>query len=161
MREAPKLFFNPNIFKKKKSTKQINVIVEEDVEGLICIDSNGKYTISCNNKIYELTNDSYDTKNKKIVYCKFLDKYNHRIKIIRDYNRIRLDSRFYVPFTAGLKCKGNIISRNYKNLFKIIKVYPIYVDYENVNRDNLLAFNEKLKRKDIVLSENEVKIFAK
>ena len=161
MKKAPTLFFNPNIWHKKKSEKTTSKIVAEDVEGLICVNSDGKYTVLVDNKTYELSNDSYDTKNKKIVYCRFLDKYNHRIKIIRDYNRIRLDSRFYIPFTAGLKCRGNIIARNFFTCFKINRVYPIYVDYENVNRDNLLAFNEKLKKGDIILSENEIKIFAK
>ncbi len=157
MREAPKLFFNPNIWHKKKSEQ--NKIVAKDVEGLMCINEYGEYAVLIDNKLYDLTDESYDTKNRKIVYAKFLDKYNHRIKIIRDYNRIRLDSRFYVPFTAGLRVKGHIVIRNFITYFNLKRVYQFYSDYENVNRDNFIKYNERIKHKEIILSNDEIKIF--
>ena len=55
MGKAPTLFFNPNIWHKKKSEQ--NKIVAKDVEGLICINDCGEYAVYLNNKLYTLTNE--------------------------------------------------------------------------------------------------------
>ena len=53
----------------------------------------------------------------------------------------------------------NIVIRNFVTFFSIKRIYHIYSDFENINRNNLLAFNEKLKNKKIILSNNEIKVF--
>ena len=68
---------------KEKGIVNKYVIIVAKCEGIIrYID--GTYKVEYNGKLYSITGESYRTKGKKVVYARRLDKYNHRIKIIRD-----------------------------------------------------------------------------
>ncbi len=99
---------------KEKGIVNKYVIIVAKCEGIIrYID--GTYKVEYNGKLYSITGESYRTKGKKVVYARRLDEYNHRIKIIRDSeNRKTVDTRFYIPFAAGLIAKGKIVKMPFK-----------------------------------------------
>ena len=102
--------------------------------------------------------ESYKTKGKKVVYARRLDEYNHRIKIIRDSeNRKTVDTRFYIPFAAGLIAKGKIVKMPFaKELFHIttcynrgdsestILAFQEWKEYEDKVKNNLIDVNNEL-----------------
>lgn len=112
--------------RKKESINDI-IIVEEKVRGTVELNSDNEYVVNYNNKFYDITKDSYDTKGKRCVYTRTKDKYNHRIKIIRDKEAmIKLNSKFYCPFGDKSIVIGNIVKTNFgQKMFKIIKVLDI------------------------------------
>lgn len=91
-----------------------NIIVERNIKVTIKQDLSTKiFYISHNDKVYEIHNDSYNSKNRKAIYSINLDKYGHRIKILRDIgSRHNVDKRFYLPFAKGLIVIGNLIKCN-------------------------------------------------
>lgn len=71
-----------------------------------------------------------ELKERKVVYTRRLDEYNHRIKIIRDSeNRKTVDTRFYIPFAAGLIAKGKIVKMPFllRNCFILLRVIIVVI----------------------------------
>ena len=148
--------FNFNVFSKPKKTTRspsiTYVIIEPKVEGVIKLLEDMTFKVEYKGKLYKITQESYETKGKKIVYARRLDKFNHRIKIIRDSDsRSRLDIKHYVPFAAGLIAKGRIVKLPFTSeLFHIVSCYSLgdaesaikafreWKEYENKlnNKDN-------------------------
>ena len=110
------------------------------------------FRVEYKGKLYKITQESYNTKGKKILYARKLDCYGHRIKIIRDIdNRAYVDTRHYVPFAAGLIAKGRIVKLPFSGeLFHIVSCYSLgdtesvvkafqeWKDYENKhNNENV------------------------
>lgn len=114
------------------------VVIEKKAEGLIKI-IDGEYKVEFKGKLYRISEKSYDTKGKKVVYSTRLDKYNHRVKIIRDADsKFALNKQHYIPFAVGLIAKGRIIKPAFRNeQFHIISCYAAN-DYDGA----IDAFNE-------------------
>lgn len=112
-------------FNNRKTT--IDKVVESGCEGTVVIREDGTYRVKYKDKLYSICQECYDTKGKKVIYAKFLDKYNHRIKIIRDIGfRTKWSNDHYLPFAPGLVVKGKLIlSSNHIILFYIVSVYNL------------------------------------
>ena len=151
-----KVKFNFNISIKPKQTRSPSTIsytiVESKVEGVVKILEDMTFRVEYKGKLYKITQESYNTKGKKILYARKLDCYGHRIKIIRDIdNRAYVDTRHYVPFAAGLIAKGRIVKLPFSGeLFHIVSCYSLgdaesvikafqeWKDYENKhNNENV------------------------
>ena len=126
-----KVKFNFNISIKPKQTRSPSTIsytiVESKVEGVIKILEDMTFRVEYKGKLYKITQESYNTKGKKILYARKLDCYGHRIKIIRDAdNRAYVDTKHYVPFAAGLIAKGRIVKLPFSSeLFHIVSCYSL------------------------------------
>lgn len=109
--------------REKEHTNRYVIIVAK-CEGVIRI-VNNIYKVEYNGKLYSITGESYRTKGKRVIYARVLDKYNHRIKIIRDLDdRKTVDTRFYIPFAVGLIAKGKIVKMPFQQeLFHITTCY--------------------------------------
>lgn len=152
-----KVKFNFNIsIKPKRQTRSPSsvsyTVIEAKVEGLIRILEDMTFRVEYKGKLYKITQESYNTKGKKILYARKLDCYGHRIKIIRDMdNRAYVDTKHYVPFAAGLIAKGRIVKLPFSGeLFHIVSCYSLgdaesvikafqeWKDYENKhNNENV------------------------
>ena len=137
-----KFNFNISIKPKRQTRSPYNVsytVIEAKVEGLIKILEDMTFRVEYKDKLYKITQESYNTKGKKILYARKLDCYGHRIKIIRDMdNRAYVDTKHYVPFAAGLIAKGRIVKLPFSGeLFHIVSCYSLG-DTENV----IKAFQE-------------------
>ena len=150
-----KVKFNFNVSIKPKQTRSPSTIsytvVEAKVEGVIKLLDDYTFRVQYKDKLYKITQESYNTKGKKILYARKLDKYNHRIKIIRDNdNRVYVDTKYYVPFAAGLIAKGRIVKLPFSSeLFHIvscynagdsesvIKAFREWKEYENKQNENV------------------------
>lgn len=150
-----KVKFNFNISIKPKQTRSPSTIsytiVESKVEGVIKILEDMTFRVEYKGKLYKITQESYNTRGKKILYARKLDCYGHRIKIIRDMdNRAYVDTKHYVPFAAGLIAKGRIVKLPFSNeLFHIvscynagdsesvIKAFDEWKEYENKQNENV------------------------
>lgn len=150
-----KFNFNISIKPKRQTRSPSNVsytVIEAKVEGLIKILEDMTFRVEYKGKLYKITQESYNTKGKKILYARKLDYYGHRIKIIRDIdNRAYVDTRHYVPFAAGLIAKGRIVKLPFSGeLFHIVSCYSLgdtesvvkafqeWKDYENKhNNENV------------------------
>ena len=150
-----KFNFNISIKPKRQTRSPSNVsytVIEAKVEGLIKILEDMTFRVEYKGKLYKITQESYNTKGKKILYARKLDCYGHRIKIIRDMdNRAYVDTKHYVPFAAGLIAKGRIVKLPFSGeLFHIVSCYSLgdaesvikafqeWKDYENKhNNENV------------------------
>ena len=151
-----KVKFNFNISIKPKQTRSPSTIsytiIESKVEGVVKILEDMTFRVEYKGKLYKITQESYNTKGKKILYARKLDCYGHRIKIIRDAdNRAYVDTKHYVPFAAGLIAKGRIVKLPFSGeLFHIVSCYSLgdtesvvksfqeWKDYENKhNNENV------------------------
>lgn len=151
------LKFNFNVSLKPKSktrspSKISYTVIEPKVEGLVKLLQDMTFRVEYNGKLYKITNESYETRGKRILYARRLDCYGHRIKIIRDNdNRAAVDTKHYVPFAAGLIAKGRIVKLPFSSeLFHIVSCYSLgdsesvikafreWKDYENkLNNENV------------------------
>ena len=125
-----KFNFNISLKPKRQTRSPSNIsysVIESKVEGLIKVLEDMTFRVEYKGKLYKITQESYETKGKKVVYARRLDKFNHRIKIIRDSDsRSRLDIKHYVPFAAGLIAKGRIIKLPFTSeLFHIVSCYSL------------------------------------
>lgn len=126
-----KVKFNFNISIKPKQTRSPSTIsytiVESKVEGVVKILEDMTFRVEYKGKLYKITQESYNTKGRKVLYARKLDCYGHRIKIIRDAdNRAYVDTKHYVPFAAGLIAKGRIVKLPFSSeLFHIVSCYSL------------------------------------
>ena len=125
-----KFNFNISIKPKKQNKSPSNIsytVIESKVEGIIKLLEDLTFRVEYKGKLYKITKESYNTKGKKILYARKLDKFNHRVKIIRDSdNRAAVDSRYYLPFAAGLIAKGRIVKLPFSSeLFHIVSCYSL------------------------------------
>lgn len=139
-----------------KSGKRYVYNKSKKIEGVIFIDENANYYVRTNDKIkYDIAKSSYNCKNKKVIYSKYLDKNKNRISLIRSEDYMPSRSNYtYLPFAVGckVKCKltfdnkAEIIScttdnysescaealnelrNNYKTLKPLIKNKQWYID---------------------------------
>ena len=150
-----KVKFNFNISIKAKQARSPSTIsytiIESKVEGVVKILEDMTFRVEYKGKLYKITQESYNTKGKKILYARKLDCYGHRIKIIRDMdNRAYVDTKHYVPFAAGLIAKGRIVKLPFSSeLFHIvscyntgdsesvIKAFDEWKEYENKQNENV------------------------
>lgn len=111
--------------KRKTSTSSISII-HKDIEAVIKADAEGKYYIVHEDVKYSIHPDCYNNKGNKEIYLKRLDKYGHRIKIIRDKDsRVNMNNEFYCPFAPGLVVKGNIIKDHGLVYYYIKQIYNL------------------------------------
>lgn len=150
------LKFNFNIsLKPKRQTRSPSslsyTVIESKVEGLVKLLPDMTFRVEYKGKLYKITQESYNTKGKKVLYARKLDCYGHRIKIIRDNdNRAYVDTKHYVPFAAGLIAKGRIVKLPFSSeLFHIVSCYSLgdsesvvkafqeWKEYENKQNENV------------------------
>ena len=127
---ALKFNFNISLKPKRQTRSPSNIsysVIETKVEGLIRVLADMTFRVEYKGKLYKITQESYNTKGKKVLYARKLDSYGHRIKIIRDVNnRASVDIRHYVPFAAGLIAKGRIVKLPFSSeLFHIVSCYSL------------------------------------
>lgn len=128
-----KFNFNVSIKPKRQNTRSPSktaisyTVIESKVEGIVRLLEDMTFRVEYKGKLYKITSESYETKGKKVLYARRLDKYNHRIKIIRDTdNRAHVDTKYYVPFAAGLIAKGRIVKLPFSSeLFHIVSCYSL------------------------------------
>lgn len=139
--------FNFSVVLKKANSNRENgsdksIVIENKVDGVVRINDKGEYVVECKGKIYSITPESFNSKGKKCIYARKLDKYNHRIKIIRDKDsRIKVNSKFYCPFAPGLVVRGKLI----KTIFGPI-LFHIVVAYNATDVDSIKSAFQEWKR---------------
>ena len=133
-------------------------VIEAKCEGTICIDEQGVYKVNYKGTMYAITSESYETKNKKTIYARWLDPYGHRIKISRDKDsKRRTNVKFYCAIAPGLYCKGTIVKTAFGPiLFHVTTCYNIsdmegmvlsireWREYEERIKNNEIDINNKL-----------------
>ena len=125
-----KFNFNISLKPKRQTRSSSNIsysVIESKVEGLIKVLEDMTFRVEYKGKLYKITQESYNTKGRKVLYARKLDCYGHRIKIIRDMdNRAYVDTKHYVPFAAGLIAKGRIVKLPFSSeLFHIVSCYSL------------------------------------
>lgn len=102
-------------------------LIEVNCEGIVAVNKFGDYVIRYKEKEYTIAPECFETKGKKVIYCRKVDKYQHRIKIIRDVGfRTHWNLKHYAPFAPGLVVKGKIVLDIHKGaIFHIISVYNL------------------------------------
>lgn len=106
----------------KKIVEKISVI-QSKVEGLLII-KDGVYYVKYNNKDYPITEKSYKTKGKRIIYSKTKDRYNNYVKIIRTSDTaFDVGTNHYLPFRVGLIAKGKLIQDSFNIKFHVVSCY--------------------------------------
>lgn len=109
---------------KSKIKKENNfTIIKSKVKGIIIKNNDNTFSVKVEDKYYNLTSKSYETKNKKILYSR--NKVDNRyLKIIRERkNRIKVNTIHYLPFKKSLYVLGDIIKiENGKFLYDIISI---------------------------------------
>lgn len=100
-------------FKAKTTRQKVSskyIVIDTKCEGLLCIDNEGVYRVKYRDKMYPLTTESYETRNKRVIYARWLDNYGHRIKIIRDKdNRRATNIKLYCAIAPGLLARGKLV----------------------------------------------------
>ena len=151
---ALKFNFNISLKPKRQTRSPSNIsysVIETKVEGLIRVLADMTFRVEYKGKLYKITQESYNTKGKKALYARRLDKYGHRIKLIRDQDsRYEVNIKHYVPFAAGLIAKGRIVKLPFSSeLFHIvscynagdsesvIKAFDEWKEYENKQNENV------------------------
>lgn len=151
--------FNFNVsLKPKRTTRSPSktaisyTVIEPKVEGVIKLLEDMTFRVEYKDKLYKITNESFNTRGKKILYARRLDEYGHRIKVIRDTDsRYGVDTRHYVPFAAGLVAKGRIVKLPFSSeLFHIVSCYSLG-DSESVVKAfrEWKEFENKLNNNDV------------
>lgn len=116
--------------KQKREEKPKNIIIKNDVIGLVIKADNGM-KVNYENINYLIDPRTLTTKDKKIVYALRKDKYGHRIKIIRSEGaRFDIGTQHYANVCPGLYVLGNIIENAYGTLFYIKKIIDYGVQSE-------------------------------
>lgn len=132
--------FNFSIINKKDNAKKSKTnydTLKKDVEGVIFININGEYSVCVDNNKYKLTDESYKSKGKYIVYMQGFDSIR-RVRYIRNREeRIETNPLFLAPFHAGVLVKGNIVFHNNSKCFDIKKIYH---DNKNEMCDKAFSF---------------------
>lgn len=124
-----KLVFSFTAVERKSKERAAATVIESNVEGLIKL-IDGEYFVEYKGKLYKVSESSYNSKNKKVVYAKNRDKFNHRIKIIRDNDsKFAVNKQHYIPFADGLTAKGKIIKSPFsKEQFHITSCHNQHYD---------------------------------
>lgn len=147
-------------FKAKTTRQKVAskyIVIETKCEGLIFIDEQGIYKVKYKDKIYTLTTESYETRNKRIIYSRWLDDYGHRIKIIRDKDsRVGTNVKFYCAIAPGLLARGKLVKTAFSPImFHVVTCYNLsdtedmvlsikqWREYEDkINNGEIDLFNE-------------------
>lgn len=129
--------FNFNLIKNKVDKKEYSNIIERNVEGIICVNLNGEFSIHKDSEnSYKIHPSSYSCKDKSEIYPLLIDKNKSRICWYRMENKQELNNKSYLPFSPGLIAIGDIIKENNTIYFKINKVKS-----NNSNKSCKEAFN--------------------
>lgn len=117
--------FNIKPIEHKFKVKKDNdfTIIKSKIKGTIIKNDDNTFSVKVENKYYNLTSKSYETKNKKIIYSR--NKIDNRyLKIIRERkNRIEVNTAYYLPFKESLEVLGNIIKlEDKKFLYDVISI---------------------------------------
>lgn len=119
--------FSPIKPKSNRITKRQYEIIEKGIDGVLKITPSFSYECIIDNKSYIVTEESYDCKNKSIVYSQ--SSYI-RIQVPVD-KRIFNNNRYvYAPFRSGSLVQGDIV-RNVVTGITYFDVKNIFVDSNN------------------------------
>lgn len=111
------------VFKPKSISKPPKVI-DDNCKGKIVLSDDNIFRVESNNNLFLITESSFNSKGKKIVYSRKRDSFNNHIKVIRDKrNLCELNPKYYIPFREGLLCKGKVLLINGIKYFQIISCY--------------------------------------
>lgn len=134
-----KVSFGLSAKSKRQKVSSKYIVVETKCDGILCIDKEGVYRVKYKDKMYPLTTESYETRNKRVIYARWLDTYGHRIKIIRDRDsRKATDIKHYCAIAPGLLARGKLVKTAFSPImFHVVTCYNV-ADVESMS----LAFNE-------------------
>lgn len=123
--------------KPKRETKPKNVIIYSNVLGLV-IKDNECLRVLYKDILYVIDPTTISTKGRRVIYARIRDKYNHRIKIIRNADgRFDVGTKHYVRVTDGLYVIGNVITNSYgMTLFYIKRVVDYNEDIYEIRNDS-------------------------
>ena len=133
---------------KAKNSRRTSPKIE--VEGVIFIDSSASYYIKdFDGKIYNIDESSYSCKNHKVIYNKYLDKYKHRISIVRDKETSFPKSNYsYLPFAVGCEVKGYLTDDKVKIVSITTNIYnPLYTESMDYFRNNYKILKPLIKKR--------------
>lgn len=144
---------------KAKTTRQkVNskyVVIETKCEGLLFIDEQGVYRVKYKDKVYSLTTESYDTRNKRVIYARWLDSYGHRIKIIRDKDsRIATNIKLYCAIAPGLSARGKLV----KTVFGPI-MFHVVTCYNLSDTDEMVLSIKQWREYEDKIRNGEINLF--
>lgn len=109
-------------------------VLEKDADGVVIEDSStGELKVSSKGQIYTIHPDSYKTRGKRRVYKK--DDTSRWYEWDRPCFDDRSENGNYVPFMPKLMVKGNIISKDNIQYFKVKVCW---------NKNNIDAYNEAM-----------------
>lgn len=150
--------FNSSFGFKAKTTRQKVAskyeVIETNCKGELQINDNGIYIVKYKNEIYTLTVESYETRNKRVIYARWLDEYGHRIKIIRDRgNRHTTNVKLYCAVAPGLYCRGKLVKTHFGPImFHVVTCYNISdVDGTALSIKEWRDYEERINNKEITI----------
>lgn len=102
-------------------THKTSNIVEKNVIGIVNISLTGFYYVVSGEKEYFLSNNSYNVKDKTILFSQKLTN-NRVLKVVNLAKNSQEKIAYYLPFGVGCVLKGNAIIENGRIVFDLIKV---------------------------------------
>lgn len=153
-----KVSFGSSAKSKRQRVSSKYVVIETKCDGEIIIDKQGVYRVKYKGEIYPITTESYETKHKRVIYARWVDKYGHRIKIIRDKDsRKATNIKFYCAIAPGLLVRGKIVKTAFSLImFHVVMCYNI-ADVEGMalSLRDWREYEEKVKNGELDI-ENEL-----
>ena len=126
--------------KKKPANYKKYTILDSDVEGVVWINTKFVYSILYNGIKYPIIKECYDCEGVEQVYEQQLTDKFKKIRHIRsEGTRIKTNPYHYLPFTAGLCVKGNVVKNTHtgESMFRIKKVF---IDLTNSDATEAIRF---------------------
>lgn len=119
--------FNFGKFGKPKVKSSSNLprreIIHSNIIAVICIDINGEYHADFDDKLYDLTLESFELKGKNVYYARTLQ--NNKTLNIISLKKCKNNNNQYLPFAVGSIVKGNVYKILGKERFNIKKILEL------------------------------------
>ena len=113
--------------KKKNKTNVVRqnkyTILIKGLEGIVCINNEGKYIVRSNNTLYNIKPENYSCVGHSRIYKQDVSK-AERICWIRTDKYVDYSPKKWLPFAPGVIVIGDIVKHNISNreMFNIKKV---------------------------------------
>lgn len=132
--------------------RKVGILVKKNVSGVIHITLDAFYYIVIDNVTYNLSKESFNCKNRKVLFYKGLNENNTITKrIYLEECKMEIMSN-YLPFNVGCYCKGDLIKEDgeVKFDFKSIIKYDEVVRIEIINATKFFINNYNMIKEKLI-----------
>lgn len=142
----------------KPRAKKESTIITKNVIGVIHIRVDGSYYMKYEELSYNLTKESFDCKNREVLYYKNILEGN-RLRIIKlqKYDKTSLNA--YLPFAPGVIVKGNLVKVNQDIEFDLKETINFDENFKDESKKAFIYYRDivypELQRQTDVSESNE------